>query len=257
MKNAIKYLVLSISCVICFVVLVLMVALLLDIESLSYPATLILPMISYALFIGGFVMLTIWAFKFSNNKAHKTFLIISLSVFLASAVVFLSAKIVNPIISEEPETECFDFSYPEIISNLKECQIDFSNLLIIDGSETGEKTATYDSISDIFNTDKTNLDESIKYFFSYDDKTDKLTSFFFNINRGSTKVAERYLYHIYSIAEYIEPDINTEDIANTIINELKEDEGAIYEGENFILYAFLNEDNFTAMFKPIKDTKGE
>ncbi len=104
MKNAVKYLVLGISCVVCFVVLFLMVALLLDIGNLSYPTTLILPMISYGVFIGGFVMLTIWAFKFSNNKEHKTFLIISLSVFLVSAVVFITAQIVNPIIVETKQS---------------------------------------------------------------------------------------------------------------------------------------------------------
>lgn len=254
MKNAVKYLVLSISCVICFVVLVLMVALLCDIGNLSYPATLILPMISYALFIGGFVILTIWAFKFSSNKEHKTFLIISLSVFLASAVVFLSAKIVNPIISQQSKTECFDFTNTEFITLLNEkYDIGLNSVTVIDSKEKGSKIATYtcDAGNDI--------DEMVHYSVQYDEITDNVSyiSFFFDKNIDDVEEALTLYYtHIGAIAKTIEPTVDIGAIYDEIINGFKGDNFAIYEGVNFGLNAMCDDEYYHASFAPLENVKG-
>ena len=254
MKNAIKYLVLSISCVICFVVLVLMVALLLDISSLSYPATLILPMISYALFIGGFVMLTIWAFKFSNNKEHKTFLIISLVVFLVSVVVFLSAKIVNPIISEEHETECFDVTVTEFADTLEYvCGANLLPIADIDAKERGTKIATY--------TCSTGNDgeKLIHYMVHYDETTENVSyiSFFFEKNIADIeKTLTLYYTHIGAIAKIIEPTVDIGAIYDEISNVNGINEGldgwATYKTEEFYMSASCDDTYFHANFTPIE-----
>lgn len=113
MKNAVKYLVLSISCIICFVVSVVEVVLLLDMKNLSCPETLIVPSISYVLLIIGLIMLTVWAFKFSNNKQHKMFLIISLCLLISSVVVFQLGRIVNAKMTESLKTETMEISKTE------------------------------------------------------------------------------------------------------------------------------------------------
>lgn len=264
MKNAIKYLVLGISCVICFVVLVLMVALLGDIGNLSYPATLILPMLSYSMLIGGLVVLTIWAFKFSNNKAHKTFLIISISLLIASTLFYVSAKIVNPIISAEdvpesfssttPEKETFDFTPAEITDELKTNRlIDFTALDIVENKEKAEKIATFSSITDIFNSDEGNIDAMIHYQFNYDDTTYKVSYLSIFMYRNSTAAAERYLYHIYSIARCLDPNTNTDEITTAIENGFNDNDFAIYKGKNFELKASRSKEYFNASFTPIKN----
>lgn len=244
MKNAIKYLVLGISCVVCFVVLVLMVALLCDIGSLAYPATLILPMISYALFIGGFVMFTIWAFKFSNNKEHKTFLIISLAVFLASVIVFLSAKIVNPIISAEPETEYFDFTKAEFANEFEMCSIGLTPLDVIDAEKTNEKIAVYTSKNDAFTTDNNEDYATAHYRIVYNDITGKVASISYNIDKNSPNATERFYYHLFVIAQTIDPNEDTDTITEAIVNDSGELDG-LYVGEKLIVTAFShNEDKY-------------
>ena len=100
MKKAVKYIVLSVSCIATFLVLLLMTLLLVDSKNLTNPATLILPMISFLVLIAGFIMITIWGFKFSNDKNHKQFLIIALCIFVASVLLFAVSKATNSAMKE-------------------------------------------------------------------------------------------------------------------------------------------------------------
>lgn len=253
MKNAIKYLVLGASSIICFVMLVLMVALLLDIGSLSYPATLILPMISYALFIGGFVMLTVWAFKFSSNKEHKNFLIISLAVFLASAVVFLSAKIINPIISETKDIY-FDFTTNEIVNELKTCSIDFTQISVVDDEDKNIKT--YISTRDAFTTDNEENYATMHYSIVCNKKTDEVLSVSCNIDKNSTKATERFFYNLFAIASSIDPSEDTDAITKSIINENAEIDG-VYVGNQYMITAYILGNDYHAYIIPTENTKGD
>lgn len=252
MKNAVKYLVLSISCVVCFVVLVLMVGLLCDIKDLSHPTTLILPMISFALLIGGFVMLTIWAFKFSNHKTHIKFLIISLSVFLASAVVFISANIVNPIISEKKDVG-FDFTANEIIEELKICSIDFTPITVVDDDTHNIKT--YTSKDDVYTADNEENSTLLHYSICCNKKTDKVQSISYSIDRNSAKAAERFFYHLFSIVSSIDPTENTESIIKKIINGTGEIDG-LYIGNRFMVNAYCLVNDYHAYIVPIENTEG-
>lgn len=253
MKNAIKYLVLSISCVICFVALVLMVGLLCDIKDLSHPTTLILPMISFTLLIGGFVMLTIWAFKFSNNKDHKTILIISLSVFLASVVVFISARIISPIISEKKDVY-FDFTTTEIIEDLKICSIGVKPITVVDADTHNIKT--YTSKDDIYTTDNEGNFALMHYSICCNKETDKVQSVSYFIDKNSVRATERFFYHLFSVVNSIDPTVNTKDLTKAIISDSTEIDGA-YIGNRFMVNVYCLGNDYHAYIMPNENTKGD
>lgn len=258
MKKAVKYLVLSISSVICFVVLFFMAALLLDIGSLSYPATLILPLISAAVFISGLVVLTIWAFRFSNNKSHIKFLIISLSVFLLSAGVFVAARIVNPIISEgnteEEQPTYFEFTVTEFVDTLGDEY--FTHLTYIatvpldDGSIVN--TYTHGSPSD-------SSAPMVHYQITYDETTEKVShvSFFLDKNFKtdiSNLALTHYFIHVGIVSSVIEPDIDAEALMDEIAKGFTENElnvkMAFCDREKFTIIALENDSYYDASFAP-------
>lgn len=174
---------------------------------------------------------------------------------LLISVILTGCSTKGEIETKEEEKLSFDFSHTEIVSNLEEWLIDFALIGVYDGKEKPEKIATYTSITDVFNTDKSNIDAMIHYQFTYDDTTDKVSYIHFFMDRNETKAAERYLYHIYSIAEYIEPSVNTDDISATMEKGFNEYDFAIYKGKNFELNVSRSEEYFSASFTPIK--KGE
>lgn len=176
---------------------------------------------------------------------------------LIITMLLLSVILTGCSTKGEVEKECFNFTPVEIVSELEECLIDFTARGIVDGNENGEKIATYNSITDVFNTDKNNIDAMIHYLFTYDDITGKVLSISFFMDRNATDAAERYLYHIDTLAECIEPNINTDDIFTAIEKGFNEYDFAIYEGVNFTLNASRSDEYFNASFTPIKDAKGE
>ncbi len=269
MKNAVKYLVLSISCVICFVLSVIEVALLLDMKNLSYPATLIVPTISYVIFIAGLVMLTVWAFKFSNNQQHKLILIISLGLLVASIVVFMLGKIVNAKITEAPkaetaevsETEYFDFDATTLVSEIEKSNVDLTAVSIVDNEETGEKTATYTSQKDTYTTDE-NVDyPPMHYLVTYDGTTEKVSFIYFFIDINSENAYKRFFSHIYNTVlsiesfsmDYGEDWAELGEIENKLTNG---DQNFTYRGDEFFLYASKNDKHLSVSFTP-NQTKGE
>lgn len=254
MKNAVKYIVLSISSVICFVLLFIMAALLLDIGSLSYPATLILPMISAAVFISGFVMLTIWAFKFSNNKDHKNYLIISLSVFLLSVGVFVAARIVNPIISEgnteEEQTTYFDFTVTEFVDVLGDEY--FTHLTYID-TVTLDDGSTVNSYT--FGSPSDSYAPMVHYSITYDKQTEKVSRVWLTIDKDfetdtSDSGLVHYLIHVDAVSRTIESDIDTDSLMGEIVQGFTEEElkFAICNREKFMLHATEFDTFYTASF---------
>ena len=254
MKNAVKYLVLGVSCVICFVMLVLMVALLLDIGSLTYPATLILPMISYTLFIGGFILLTVWAFKFSSDKPHKTFLIISLSVFLVSTLVFISANIVNPIISTPKEKVCFDFTSTDLADRLLGYSIDLTSIDETDSKN--EKSKIFISQKDIYTNDEDVIYPSVHYNLTCDKLSDEVQSVSCYIDSDTPNATERFFFHLFAIASSIDASVDTREISKSIITDNGDIEG-VYIGEQFIANVYCLSDEYHAYIKPTENTKGD
>lgn len=158
---------------------------------------------------------------------------------------------------EEAETKYFDFTPREIINELEECLIDFTPMGVVDNEEKAEQIATYSSITDVFNFDKDDIDAMIHYMFTCDDTTHKVSHISFFMDRNSTKAAERYLYHIFSIAQSIDPNANTDEISTAIENGFNDYDFAIYEGKNFKLHASRSGEYFNASFTPIENTKGD
>lgn len=176
---------------------------------------------------------------------------------LLISVLLMGCNTKGEIAKKEEEKLYFNFSHTEIVSNLEEYLIDFSNLGVADGEVKAEKIATYTSITDVFNTDKNNIDAMIHYIFAYDDATNKVSYISFFMDRNEIKAAERYLYHIAALAEYIEPNINTDDIFTAIEKGFNKYDSAIYESKGFALNVSRSEEYFNASFTPIKNAKGE
>lgn len=166
-------------------------------------------------------------------------------IMLLVAVVFTGCSTKG-----EFAKEYFDFTPVEIVDGLEDCLIDFTPMGVVDNEEKAEKIATYGSIADVFNADKDNIDAMIHYQFNYDDTTHKVSHISFFLDRNSNAAAERYLYHIYSIANFIDPNTNTDDITAAITNGFDELDFAIYEGENFVLNAGRSDEYFNAFFTP-------
>ena len=155
------------------------------------------------------------------------------------------------------EKEYFDFTPTEIVSELEDCLIDFTPMGVVDNEEKAEKIATYSSQTDVFNTNKDDIDAMIHYQFNYDDTTHKVSHISFFMDRNSTKAAERYLYHIYSIASCIDPTADTDEISAAITKGFNELDFAIYKGKCFELGVGRNDEFFTVSFTPIKNSKSE
>ena len=254
MKKAIKYLVLSASSIICFGLFVVMVSLLIDIGSLSYPATLILPLVSYSLFISGLIVLTIWAFKFSSEKVHKTFLFISLGLLIASIGVYHSAKIVNPIISEKPKEESvvfFDFTKTEFVSGLSDWGITLTPFADLNDEENNGKIATY-----TFSTENDTLDTMMHYQVHYNEDTERVSYISFSFDKNFmgelSSARTRFRYHISTIAQIITPSADIDEIYEKISTVTGDGAGmSVYQTEEFSLFASCTDTYFSASFRPL------
>lgn len=175
---------------------------------------------------------------------------------LLTAIVLTGCSSKGEIKTEEAKTEYFDFSPTEIVNSLEELEIDFIPMGVIDSEEKTEKIATYSSVTDVFNHNKDDIDAIIHYIITYDDTTNKVSKISFFFNRHSTLARWRYLLHLKSIAEYINPNTNWDDISNAIEKGFNENDYAIYRGENFELYATLSDAYLNASFQPTETTKG-
>lgn len=175
-------------------------------------------------------------------------------IALLVAVVLTGCSVNEGAKIEEVKTVYFDFSPTEITDELKtNSLIDFTLIDVIDNEEKTEKIATYSSLTDVFNTDKSDINAMIHYRFNYDDTTHKVSYISFFMDRNANEAAERYLYHIYSIVSCIDPNISSDEITETIIKGFTDYDFALYEGENFKLNASRSDKYFDVNFKPIKN----
>ena len=175
---------------------------------------------------------------------------------LLAAIVLTGCGLKGEIKTEEAKTEYFDFTATEIVNSLEEWLIDFTPFNVVEADEKTEKIVSYTSKTDVFNKDEYDIKANIHYQFTCDDITNKVSSISFFIDKNSAKAAERYLYHIFSIASCIDPNTNTDDISNAIEKGFNENDYAIYRGENFELYALQNDEFLDVLFKPIENTEG-
>ena len=179
----------------------------------------------------------------------KSFIIL----FLVFAVILTGCDAKK----EGVKTEYFDFAATEIVESLKSCSIDMTANTIVESEEKNEKIYDYTSHSDSF-TDIEGVSSSpIHYIFTCDDTTNKVSHILFFFDRNSGLAYFRYLLHLKSIAEYIDSNINWDDVSSAIAKGFDELDYAIYEAENFELHVSRNEEYFNASFYPIKNTKGE
>lgn len=177
---------------------------------------------------------------------------------LLATVVLAGCNTKGEIAKKEEEKLYFDFSHTEIVSKLQdEFFIDFTDLFTADGTEKGERIASYDSIADLFLSKTDIYEATVNYFFTYDAITDNVSKISFIMDRNLSLSLERYLYRVGSIIACIEPTLDTEKILNEIEKGFNECDFAIYEGEILEIHASRSEELFTASFRPIKDTKGE
>lgn len=172
-------------------------------------------------------------------------------ILLASAVILAGCSSTKEVAKS---IETFDFTPAEMTDELKTNRlIDFTAFDVVDTEEKAEKIATFGSITDIFNDDNGDTDAMIHYSFTYDSTTYNTSCISFFMDRNSTAAAERYLYHIYSIASCIDPSANTEEISSAIENGFNDNGFAIYKGKNFVLNASRSEKYFSANFTPIEN----
>lgn len=176
---------------------------------------------------------------------------------LATAVVLTGCNAPKEEAKDYIKKAAFDFTPAEIVDTLRVEEIEFTPMAVVDSKEKDEKIAAYSSLTDVFNTDKENIGAMIHYQFTYDDTTYKVSRIHFFFDRYSTLATFRYLYHIKSIANYIDPNTNWDDISATIDKGFNDYDFAIYEGENFEIYASRSDEILSVSFAPNENTKGE
>lgn len=156
--------------------------------------------------------------------------------------------------AEEKQTECFAFTVTEIVDKLNaDCLIDFTPIAVVDNKEKTAKIATYTSSATAFNIDSAENTPMMHFSFNYDNKTDKVSRISFFTDRDEAKAFEHYLYHVLSIAQSIDPNVNTNDISNTIRTGLNNNEFATYTGKNFDMFASCSGDFLNASFTAIEN----
>lgn len=157
--------------------------------------------------------------------------------------------------AEGAKSACFDFTVTELFDYLEGCGINADNPMVID-MEDGSKLASF-----YYMTDNDTTESQMHYSIVYDSETDCVysISFFFgkDFMGDLTSAITRYYYHIYAIAEQIEPAIDVETISDTIQETMRltdwQDGSVIYESDTFCLFASCSEDYFDAYFTPIEN----
>ena len=151
--------------------------------------------------------------------------------------------------AKEEQTECFDFTAPELVSELDEWLIDLTELDAYTFDDATDKVIAYVSNKDVFTTDADTYYAMMHYDIYCNNETDEVSSLSFFIDRNSADAASRYLYHISSVAQSIDENVNTETIYDTIVTDSEID--GLYSGEHFIIRAYNDENYYHATFIPI------
>lgn len=171
-------------------------------------------------------------------------------MLLVSAVVLTGCGAKN----EGAKTECFDFTETEIVSELESCLIDFVQMAVVDDKD--KNIVSYISTDDVFTTDNEEVYASMHYSIVCNKTTDEVQSISYFIDKNSTKAAERFFYHLFSIASSIDPNADSDTMADAIESDNGDVDG-LYFGNNFTVSAYCIGDDYHAYFTPTKDTKGE
>ena len=250
MKKAVKYIVLSVSCIATFFVLLLMTLLLVDSKNLTNPTTLILPVVSFSVLIVGFIMITIWGFKFSDEKNHKQFLIIALCIFVASALLFAVSKATNSAMKESAAEKnlYFDVTEKQLLNEMNE----FCGEPLINIARTDSTSNPDMGISAYLNPHDTPNGNRVHYNFTYSKETNMLETIIINseiveqplIDNGVNYI-DPYL-HIYvdKIATVLYPEIDIDKMHEDIDffkNGSKNPQySKIYTNQNMKVFVSLN-----------------
>lgn len=172
-------------------------------------------------------------------------------MLLSSVILFTGCG--SKVEKEETKTEYFNFTPTELITELEECLIDVTPMGDFETEDKTARVAAYASTTDVFQTDSENVSSQIHYQITYDDITDKASYISFFLSKDATKAHERYLYHIFSIASFIDGNINTDNLSDAISAGLSENDFAIFTGEKFKLHVTSSEEYLDASFTAIKN----
>lgn len=180
-------------------------------------------------------------------------------IFVIAAIVLTGCSKNGGMTTEENtpkevETKYFDFTVTEFVNKLyDEHGIDLTSIATVDNAEKGEKINSY-----TFKTENDTTETMVHYMVVCDITTNKVNHISFRFSKdfmGDIKSARtRFNYHVYAIAKIIQPNINTDEIHNSLSDVIKvgESETAIYIGDEFYLNANYG-DYFNAVFLTKKE----
>ena len=114
MKTWIKVLVLILSSVVSFTCLFLVVALLLGINDLDCPATVITPVFALLGLAASIIIFCVWCYKFSACNKRKAMFITALCIFFVSILLLIISPTINQAISENEHSQSDISLYSEI-----------------------------------------------------------------------------------------------------------------------------------------------
>lgn len=88
MKNAVKYIVLSIASMVCMLVVLVVTGLIVGTSPAAGPAYMIVPTLGHIALFAAMVLFTVWSFRFSNGRPHQKYLIIAACVLALSLTLY-------------------------------------------------------------------------------------------------------------------------------------------------------------------------
>lgn len=91
MKNAVKYIVLSLASMVCMLVILVITGLIVGVHPLAGPAYMIIPTVGHIALFAAMILFTVWSFRFSDGKPHQKLLILSVCVLALSLTCYGAA----------------------------------------------------------------------------------------------------------------------------------------------------------------------
>ena len=91
MKNAVKYIVLSIASMVCMLVVLVITGLIVGVHPMASPAYMFVPTLGHIALFAAMVLFTVWSFRFSDGKPHRNMLILSVCTLALSLTCYGTA----------------------------------------------------------------------------------------------------------------------------------------------------------------------
>ncbi len=88
MKNAVKYIVLSVASMVCMLVVLVITGLIVGVSPMATPSYMIVPTVGHLALFAAMVLFTIWSFRFSDGKPHQKHLILAVCVLALSLTMY-------------------------------------------------------------------------------------------------------------------------------------------------------------------------